>query len=191
MLCRYVRFLTQMMGVLCCGLPPSCTAERLERFTRPVSVYVERTDMDTEFDPRDLNSDGEGITVGISYDLSEVLYEPLTAESLVKQLARWQPSIAQNVSVDQRQDAPVAHVELAQDPEPLPNLPPCDEPVGPPAPHSDEGWGDPSVVFTALGTMLVLLITAVHSKYGLPGTVRRQDKRAAKASRRRVRSTDP
>lgn len=177
-LCKQVRSVIPGMGFLCCGaLLLSCTHDSFRQIARPAAVYVERTNIETDFDPRKLSSDGEGFTVGIRYDLGVLLSpEPLSAESLVAALERWKPSIAQNVTVGQhtrQEGSSDARAESAAV-VPLPNLPPSDEPLGPPEPPHD-GWPSEAKIL-AIGTAIAAALAGWHKVRGLPFTKRRDKK---------------
>lgn len=173
------------MGVLCCALPLSCNSDNFRQLARPAAVYVERHEIDTDFDPRKLSSTGDGFTVGIRYDLGVLLSpEPLSADSLVKALERWKPSIAQNVSVGQyarQEGASDAQAESAAV-QVLPNLPPSDGFVGPPA---HDGWPSEAKI-AAVAAAVVAVVGALakwHKTWGLPFTRKRRDRKAYRSPR--------
>lgn len=181
MFLRHRKFLGWVVSVCASALLASCTSEQFRRYTRPVTVYVERTELSTDFDPRDLRSDGEGFTVGVSYNLGVALDGgPLTAdafsESLMAALARMQPSIEQNVSVGQQAQQEAAQAVLEAN-TPWPGDPDFIGPMPVKVTNHEDGWPSEAKI-AAIAAAIATVLAAWHKIRGLPGTRRRRDKRA-------------
>lgn len=158
----------------------SCTSEKFERAMRPVGLYIERSTISTDFDPRVLSSDGEGLTLGIRYDLGMLWSpDPVDAASIVAALERFRPSMEQNVSVGQRveqasaQDVVQPRVPKPGDPDFV--GPPYADPLNPK--EQDDGWPSEAKI-AAIGTALAVALGAWHKTKGLPFTKKRRDKKA-------------